>query len=362
MLDGLNKTGQWALLLVCSALIVGLLAFFGAPGVFLIGPMLAGVVIGANSGTIRPHRAAYRVAQTVISLMIATSLTPSALAIFRDHGMLFVGVIVGVLAASCALGLVLTRLKVLPGTTAIWGVMPGGASAMVIVSESFGGDVRLVAFMQYLRVLMVSVVAALVVLVWTGHGADAGPMSGWLPPVRWEQLAQTFGLGVACYVLAGWLRLPAGTFLLPLVGGAVLQTSGLVSIEIPPLLAAAAYTLLGWYIGLGFTGDILRHARRALPVVLLSIVALVGICGGFAWLLHVVAGVDPLTAYLAASPGGLDTVAILAMTSHADVPFVLAMQTFRLIAVILIGPYLARFMVRRQTARKDDETPPTPLD
>lgn len=360
-LAGLNKAGQWVLLVLCSALVIGALELAGAPGVFLIGPMLAGVIVGTNGGTIRPPRTAYRVAQTVVSLMIATSLTPSTLAIFRDHGPLFVGVIVGVLAASAALGLLLTRWKIFPGTTAIWGCWPGGASAMVIMSESFGGDVRLVAFMQYLRVLMVSIVAALVVVVWTGHAAGTSAIAGWSAPIAWLPLAQTLVVGVVCFVAATVLKVPAGTFLLPLVVGAVLQSTGLIAIEIPPWLAAAAYIMLGWYIGLGFTGQILQHARRALPSVLLSIIVLIAICGGFGWLLHVFAGVDPLTAYLAASPGGLDTVAILAMTSHADVPFVLAMQTFRLLAVILVGPYLARFMVRRQTGGRDD-TPPTPLD
>ena len=360
-LEGLNKTGQWAALLLCSALVIGLLELIGAPGVFLIGPMLAGIVIGTNGGAIRPSRLAYRVAQILIALMIASSLTPSTLGVFRDHGLLFVAVVIGVLAASNLLGILLTRLKILPGTTAIWGCAPGGASAMVILSESFGGDVRLVAFMQYLRVVMVSIVAALVVIVWTGHLSETSSTAGWAEPVEWWALAQTLGLGALCLGAATWLRVPGGSFLMPLVAGCVLQSTGLIDIEIPLWLAAASYTVLGWYIGLGFTSESLRHARRALPRVSLSILALIAICGGFGWLLHIFAGVDPLTAYLAASPGGLDTVAILAISSNADVPFVLAMQTFRLIAVILLGPSIARFVGRRQST-KTEETPTTPVD
>ena len=44
--------------------------------------------------------------------------------------------------------------------------------------------------------------------------------------------------------------------------------------------------------------------------------------------------IDALTAYLATSPGGLDSVAIIAVGSNADVPFVLALQTFRLLVVV----------------------------
>ena len=37
----------------------------------------------------------------------------------------------------------------LPGTTALWGTSPGAASVMTIMAESYGADMRLVAFMQY---------------------------------------------------------------------------------------------------------------------------------------------------------------------------------------------------------------------
>ena len=46
-----------------------------------------------------------------------------------------------------------------------------------------------------------------------------------------------------------------------------------------------------------------------------------------------VAGVDPLTAYLATSPGGSDSIAIIAASTNVDVSFVMAMQTVRMLAV-----------------------------
>ena len=57
-------------------------------------------------------------------------------------------------------------------------------------------------------------------------------------------------------------------------------------------------------------------------------------------------GTDPLTAYLATSPGGADSVAIIAASFKVDLPFVMTMQIGRAIVAILIGPALARFLVR----------------
>jgi membrane AbrB-like protein len=106
---------------------------------------------------------------------------------------------------------------------------------------------------------------------------------------------------------------------------------------------------LGWSIGLGFTREILMHASRALPQVLLANLFLIGACAGLAFALVRVAGIDPLTAYLATSPGGMDSVAIIGAASKVDLSFVMALQTLRLVIVLIVGPPLARFIAQRLT-------------
>jgi uncharacterized membrane protein AbrB (regulator of aidB expression) len=62
----------------------------------------------------------------------------------------------------------------LPGTTAIWGSSPGAATAMTLMSESYGADMRLVAVMQYLRVVLVVLTASLVARLLLGaQGASS---------------------------------------------------------------------------------------------------------------------------------------------------------------------------------------------
>ena len=64
----------------------------------------------------------------------------------------------------------------------------------------------------------------------------------------------------------------------------------------------------------------------------------------------VAAGIDPLTAYLATSPGGVDSVAIIAASAGADLPFIMAMQTARFLVVLFVGPRIARFVANRVRA------------
>lgn len=95
------------------------------------------------------------------------------------------------------------------------------------------------------------------------------------------------------------------------------------------------------------------------PDFLLSIFSLVAICGLFAFCLVHFAGIDPLTAYLATSPGGADSVAIIASASHVDMPFVMSMQTGRFIVVLLTGPALAKWVANSMASRqrKQDRRP-----
>ena len=63
-------------------------------------------------------------------------------------------------------------------------------------------------------------------------------------------------------------------------------------------------------------------------------------------------GIDALTAYLATSPGAMETVAIIAASSHVDVPFIVALQIVRFVTIIAIGPPIARFLPRHAGPRR----------
>jgi membrane AbrB-like protein len=168
--------------------------------------------------------------------------------------------------------------------------------------------------------------------------------------VAWPAFALTALLIGGSAATGLWLRIPAGAFLTPIAVGALLQDAGVMRIELPPWLLASAYLIVGWSIGLRFNRPILLHAAKAAPRVIASILCLLAICAGLAALLADLAHVDPLTAYLATSPGGADSVAIIAASSQVDMPFVMAVQTVRFVLVILTGPAIARFIAAR-TAR-----------
>lgn len=326
------------------------LAALHMPASTLLGPMLGGIAFALAGVSLRVPSLPFRAAQSIVGCIVAAAITPAILATVLADGPLFAAVIAATLLATAAIGWALARWGGLPGTTAVWGTSAGAAAAMVLMARHYDADSRMVAFMQYLRVVCVAGTAALVGRLWAGVDAAAGP-AVWLPPLHAADLLATLAIAFGGAFLGQRVRLPAGPMLLPMILGATLQGLGLIHIELPPWLLAPSYAVIGWSIGLGFTRQVLIHALRALPQILLSIAALMASCGLLAWLLVRLLGVDPLTAYLATSPGGVDSIAVIASTTNVDAGFVMAVQTLRLVGVMLLGPTLARLVATRMRPR-----------
>jgi uncharacterized protein len=337
---------QWSVLLVASLALIVPLQLIHIPAALLLGALAAGILIAVFEVKLTVPRRPYFLAQALIGCLVARSIDPAILAAMVRQWPLFLGGVCSVLIISTALGVLLARWKVLPGSTAIWGSTPGAATVMVLMSESFGGDPRLVAYMQYLRVAMVALVASIVARLSAGPSGIVRVAVDWFPPLSSGPLAATLALAVVGAVVGARSRIPAGPLLVPLCAGVALSSTHLLTITLPPWLMAGCYVLIGWSIGLRFTREMLLYAARVFPVIAASTVALVALCGALAWLLHLTLGTDPLTAYLATSPGGADSVAIIAASSQVDVPFVMAMQMARFIIVLLIGPTLAKTVAR----------------
>ncbi len=335
----------WGLLVALSVLLSALLDAAGLPAAWLLGPMLAGILIATNGGEIRPPGSLVFAAQAVVGCLVARAITADMVLAFVKGWPLFLGTVLVIIATSALLGWLIARFGALPGTTAIWGTAPGAASAMFVMAGAFGADARLVAFMQYLRVVCVAGLASIVARLWVGHAV--APAVVWFPAVHWGDFGATVLIAAVAGGLGVALQIPAGALLFPMIAGGVLEGTGLVKILLPPWLLAISYAFLGWSVGLGFTREILAHAWRALPQVLLAIFIMIGVCGGLAFMLVHMAGIDPLTAYLATSPGGMDSVAIIGASSNADLSFVMALQGARFLIVLIAGPPLARFIAQR---------------
>jgi membrane AbrB-like protein len=288
----------------------------------------------------------------VVGGMLAATFRPSVLPLVAGHWLPVTLVVGGTLFLSLGAGLLLSGPVRIERKTAALGALPGAASGMLAMSEPLGADARLVALMQYTRVVVVVVTATLVGRLVAG--AAPQPISGQglqAAPEGMDLLVQgtipTYAVTVLIAVLGAWagtrLRLPAGALLGPLILGVALAELRMVHLAWPPGVPQAAYLVLGLWVGLLFDGTSVKRAGRLFPFVLASAVGLVLACAVLGWALAALTGIDGMTAYLATTPGGIESVAIVALGTEADAPLVLAVQMLRLLAVVFAGSLLGRW-------------------
>lgn len=345
----------WALLGAASVL-AGLLAqSMRIPAGWLVGPMLVAV---ASALAWQKHptlpRWARQASLAVVGGLLAAAYRPSVLPLIVDAWLPVSLIVGGTLLLSLAAGLLLARFARLDGKTATLGTLPGAATGMLAMSAPLGADPRIVALMQYTRVVVVVLSAAVVSRLWltseaAGQTSAEQGLQASAPQADavFEGVWVTYVLTVLVAALGSWagsrLRLPAGGLLGPLMLGIVLEQLGVLHLTWPPGVPQAAYLGLGLYVGLLFDRASARRAARLLPFMLVSTVVLMLACAGLGWVLAALTSVDGLTAYLATTPGGIDSVAIMALGTGADAPLVLAIQMLRLFAVVLAGALFSRW-------------------
>ena len=337
----------WALLAVATVVLGLALDAAHLPSPYLFAALLVGLV----AALVRPGRLAvgggpFVVAQAVTGVALGAYIRSSSLSVLGSDWLPVALVSGATLLVSLGAGILLARATDLDRPTAALGMVAGGASGIVTMAEDLGGDARLVAFMQYLRVLIVVLLTPLLVAVAFGGGGHGVVAAG--TPVIGDarDWLVTAALAVAGALAGRVLRVPAGALLGPMIlAGAVSLTAGDGWFVVPSLAQNAAFVVIGLQVGLGFTMATVRQTGRLLIPVLGGILGLMVCCAGLAVILDQLTSVSFLDAYLATTPGGLYAVLAAAFGAGANTTFIVAVQGLRVVAMVLIAPLAVRRLI-----------------
>jgi uncharacterized protein len=313
----------------------------------LLGALLAGIAVALLApGRLAVPGVAFTVALAAAGVVLGTMLDREWLDAIVAGWLPLALVTLATLGISLGAGALLARATGLDVPTAALGMVAGGAAGIVGVSHEFGADDRLVAFMQYLRVLLIVLLTPIVVAIAFpgGEGAAAAAGVGYGGDAHgWLLLAATTAAGIA---LARVARFPGATLLLPL-GAAAVVTLAVPGgeFDVPPVARDAAFALIGLQVGLKFTLETIRVMGRLLLPALVAIAGVLGACGLLAVGLELTTSVSLRDAYLATTPGGLYAVLAVAIGTDANAGFILAAQGLRLVVMVAVAPIAVRWLV-----------------
>lgn len=342
--------GRWLLLVLATAAGAVALGFAGVPSPSLFAGLAAGTALAlADRAPADVPRAATIGAQAVIGVVIGLMARPETLVGLGANWLPVLVVSVATLLVSMGAGLALGLVRGVTPLTGMLALTAGGASGLVAISRELGGDDRVVAVVQYLRVGLVTAtmpVVAVLLFGATGTMGAALPAAG---PPWWVGLGVTAACCAVGVPLGIVTRMPAGALLGPMIVAVGVALAGWTATgAVPPeLVVEPAYAVIGWGAGLRFTRESLRSVLTLLPWATVLIGVVIVLCAGLGVALSQLTGTTLLEGYLATTPGGVFAVLAIAISSGANATFVVAVQVLRVLMMLLVAPLLARLVAAR---------------
>jgi membrane AbrB-like protein len=341
---------RWLTLIAVTVGVTVPLATLGVPSAALFAALVVGIVLALVAWAPRrvPRRAGLA-AQGALGVYIGTMVHHDAFGALGSRWPIVLAVAVGTLALSVVGGALLGLHRVVSPLTGALALVAGGASGLVAIARELGGDERVVAVVQYLRVALITASMPVVVTL-VYHATKATHQ----PPVA-ESASLPWYLSVpliAAIVFAGaaggrFVRMPGAGLLGPMAMTIALELAGLsFGLAVPAVVVQVSYMLIGWQAGLTFTRESVRALAGILPTVISLIVALSVAAAGLGVVLSDVTGGSGLDGYLATSPGGIYAVLATAVETGSNVTFVIAAQVIRVLLMLFTAPLVAHVFQR----------------
>ncbi len=177
-----------------------------------------------------------------------------------------------------------------------------------------------------------------------------------------QATALLFGMGMLGWFLLSRLHIPAPEIMGPIVLIGAFRALHIDLPSAPAFLFPIAQVIIGIFVGSMLDKDSVRHlkamATSALIVVIwaLSMIVIIG------FFLHRYSAMDPPTAFLSASMGGLPEISVLAVASGASAAVVILMQMLRMLGSIMLFPAILKWIEGRhyRNNRGRPKEPPGP--
>jgi membrane AbrB-like protein len=288
-----------------------------------------------------PHNLA-RAFYIVLGMSIGAVATPKTVAGMTIWPLSIAAVTVAMGAVTFGTVAYLKRVHGWDTMTAVFGGMPGGLSQVMVLAAEQGLDLRAIAIVQTMRVIILAVC----VPAGLGLFGLAGPVrlpagSVAILDAPWELVIMVV-LSVAIALIALRAGFPGGLIFGPMVVSGILHGGDFIHITFPQWFADIAMVALGSVAGSRFTGTPFREIVGYLGAALGSFFVSIAIAAAFAVAVTVALSLHVGDVIVAYAPGSIDAMMILALALHLDPVFVGAHHLARVFTVTLALPLIVR--------------------
>lgn len=349
-----SQAAKWAVVVLGSVALGWTLDWLRVPAAWIVAAIVVSGTMALSTGRDLPvNHNVYALSRGFIGILAAIPLTTMPARLLLEFLPSGVVVAVATILVGVVGGVLLNRAEpdAVSRETGILSMLPGGASMMPLLADELGADYRYVALTQYLRLLVVSV-SLPVVVSFMAHPSDVAGVDAAAGAVStpWWLVVITVLVAASGERLGKLAHLPVPSVIGPLVLTILISLALPDGLTMSPLepFKILAFMTIGWVCGGGLSLPALRRFGKQLPATFLFIFAIISVCALTAWPLTGLLDISYFEAYLATTPGALETVLALSSEGGAG-PAVVALQLIRLILVLAVAGYLPQLL--RMAAR-----------
>ncbi len=340
-----------ALLTLCFAALGGAaFDFYDLPAGWLAGALVAVSTLALSGLPVYVPDLLRRIVFVVLGISLGAAITPETVAGIRTWPITLALLALSLPVTMGAVMLYLHYVSKWNYRETLYASAPGALSAVLAMASDAKVDVRMVAFVQTVRVFLL--IAALPgMLLAAGLSASVGaiPPSAGIHAATLGDTLIMVGTGIASALLAERLRVPGGLLIGPMLVNGILHGTGYVQGNIPAFLLIGSFVVLGAFTGARFAGTTAAMIKKLLVDSIGAFIVALLVCVAFALLAAWLAGENVAKTIVAFAPGGLEAMTILAFMIGLDPAFVGAHHLARFLLIATLLPFVARGMFGKAT-------------
>jgi uncharacterized protein len=333
--------------------LAGALAFalLGLPAGLVSGSVLAVATAALLGRPVKVPLAFARVCYVVVGILLGSVVTPETLRGVTTWPGSIGLLILASLGMMSATSLYLRVVHRWDPLSALMGASPGSLAQVIALSTELGGDLRAIAIVQTVRILL------LVVGLPNGlalFGLVAPAVAAARGPAGISVLGEMALLAVVASVFAvAFLRLrfPGGLMFGAMTGSAILHGTGFIHAVLPWWIGSSAVVVLGAFVGSRFANTTFRVLAGFLGAAFGSFAVSMAVATFFVLLDAHFFGFPIANIAIAFAPGAQDTMMVLALALHLDPVYVGAHHLVRFLVVTFAVAFGARRVAKELPPR-----------
>src|SRR5580698_6381466 len=322
-------------------------ALLGFPAGLVSGSVLAVSAAALLGRPVKVPLALARVGYVIIGIQLGAVVTPDTVRGFITWPGSIALLVVASIAMIVATASYLRVVHHWDPLSALMGASPGSMIQVIALSTELGADLRAIAIVQTMRVLLLTIGIpaglALFGLVAPALPSARGPAGLSSLPEMLIVIAVSVVAGIAM----ARIRFPGGLLFGAMAGSAILHGTGFAQAVLPWWIGSAAVVVLGAVVGSRFANTSPRLIVSYLGAAFGSFAVSLSVATVFALIAAHFFPFPTANVVVAFSPGAQDTMMVLALALHLDPVYVGAHHVARFLVVTFTVAIAARRIVKK---------------